>query len=123
MKKIVKILATILVFFVAFPLLAGFVTTILWNNILTAVCGFSVINLWQSVGIFILGQILSGGFILGCFFVMGSIHHAMGHTRGGLKHHWHNMTEEERKVFIERRTTFGFNHFHHNHQKDGDAAE
>ncbi len=44
MKKIVKILATILVFFVAIPLLVGFATTALWNNILTSACGFSIIN-------------------------------------------------------------------------------
>ena len=120
MKKIVKILATILVFFVAIPLLVGFATTALWNNILTSACGFSIINLWQGVGIFILGQMLSGGFIFGCCFAVGSIHHILGHPRGELKHHWHNMTDEERKAFIERRASFGFRH---NHQKDGNVSE
>lgn len=120
MKKIVQILATMLVFFVAIPLLAGCATTTLWNNILTSACGFSIINLWQGVGIFLLGQILSGGFILGCFFAVGCIRHIMGRPRGELKHHWHNMTDEERKAFIERRAKFGFRH---NHQKDGDATE
>lgn len=120
MKRILKVLATILMFFVAVPLLAGFATTTLWNNILTSACGFNVINIWQGVGIFILGQILSGGFVLGGFFAVGSLHHAIGHSGGKLKHHWHNMTDEERKAFIDRRATFGFRH---RHQKDGDAAE
>lgn len=120
MKKIVKVIATILMFLVAIPLLAGFATMTLWNNILSAACGFSIIDLWQGVGIFILGQLLSAGFILGCFFAVGSIHHFMGHPRGELRHHWHNMTEEERREFLERRATFGFRH---NHQNNGDAEE
>ncbi len=120
MKKIVKATAAILMFFVAIPLLAGLATTGLWNSILTTACGFSSIGLWQGVGLFILGQILSGGFILGCFFVGGSIHHMIGHRNGDLRHHWHNMTDEERKAFIERRTKFGFRHNHHDHD---DASE
>lgn len=120
MKKIIKVIATILVFLVAIPLLVGFATMILWNNILTTACGFSIINLWQGVGIFILGQLLSGGFILGCFFAVGCIHRINVPHRGGLRHHWHNMTEEERREFIERRASFGFRH---NHQNNGDAEE
>ncbi|WP_301754516.1 hypothetical protein [uncultured Muribaculum sp.] len=120
MKKTVKILATILMFLVVIPMIAGYATTALWNNILTFACGFSSIGLWQGIGIFVLGQILSGGFILGCFFTIGSIHHAIGHSRGDLRHNWHNMTVDQRKEFIERRARFGFRH---NHRSDEDAAE
>lgn len=121
MKKFVKTLVVIFLFFVAIPLAAGFATTLLWNNILTSACGFSAIGIWQGVGIFMLGQILSAGFVLGGFFTVGSIHHIMGHRGGKFGRHWHNMTDEERRAFIERRAKFGFRH-HHN-QSNGDAAE
>lgn len=120
MKKIIKALATTFVFFIAIPLIAGLAITALWNNILTTACGFSVISLWQGAGLFILGQILSGGFVLGCFLVAASIHRIMGHHGGGLKHHWNNMTEEEQREFIEKRAKFGF---HHHHRKAEDGEE
>lgn len=120
MKKIVKFIATILLFFIAVPLLAGFVIMMLWNNILTSACAFSALSIWQGIGIFILGQILSGGFVLGCFLAMGSLHHIVGHRREPMGRHWHNMTDEERCAFIERRMKSGFRHHHHD---EGDGAE
>lgn len=116
MKKIAKAIASLILFFVAIPLLAGVATTALWNNILTSACGFAAIGVWQGVGMFILGQILSGGFVLGCFFAFGSIHHIAGHPGRGLKRHWHDMTEEQRREFIEQRARFGFHH--HNRKAD-----
>ena len=65
--KIIKTIATLFVFVVAVPSIAGFAITELWNSILVAVCGYAAIGFWQSVGLFLLGQILTGGFILGLF--------------------------------------------------------
>lgn len=120
MKKIFKISSTLILFLAVIPLLAGWVTTLLWNSILTAACGFAEIGLWQGVGIFILGQILSVGFVIGSFFVFGSLHRITSHHGGEIGRHWHNMTEEERREFIERRAKFGF---HHHHQPSGDATK
>ncbi len=120
MKRIVKKLAALLTFPVAIPLLAGLATKALWNSILIPACGFSAIGLWQGVGIFILCQILSGGFFFGCFFIAASIHHVAEHPRGGVGHHWHNMTDEERREFIKRRAGFDFRN---NGQNNGDATE
>lgn len=121
MKKTAKILCNLFLLIVVVPLVAGWATMSLWNCILTSVCGFASIGLWQGVGLFVLGQILSGGFILGCFLVMGALHHAVGHRRrGDLGSHWHNMTDEERRAFIERRGRFGFRH---NHSGNEDVAD
>ncbi len=119
MKKASKIIATLLLFLVAIPFSLGYATTLLWNHILIPACGFSAITLLQGVGIFVLGQLLSGGFVLGCFFVAGSIHHIIGHHGGKMGRHWHNMTDEERREFFERRAKFGFRHS----QAPGNGAE
>ncbi|MEZ3465877.1 hypothetical protein [Muribaculum intestinale] len=55
MKKIIKTIATLFVFVVAVPSIAGFAITELWNSILVAVCGFAAFGFWQSVGLFLLG--------------------------------------------------------------------
>lgn len=121
MKKAIKTIVILLLFLLAFPSLAGVAVTALWNNILPAICGFATITFLQGVGLFILGQILTGGFLLALFFIGGGIH-ALGHHHGEWKSHWHNMTDEQRREFIDRRRHehFGFR----NHQnKNGDATE
>ncbi len=106
MKKAFKILLPIIIFFVVIPGCAGYAILSLWNSILTAACGFSAISFWQSIGIFLLGQIISGGFVLGCFFLAGCIHHATGHHGKSLGHRWQGMTDEERERFMKRREQF-----------------
>lgn len=84
----------------------------LWNNIMPALCGFSTITFWQSAGLFIMGQILTGGIIILLFIAGGMIHHSSGHPHAEWKSHWYDMTEEQRRDFIERRRRehFGFRH-------------
>ncbi|MBD5321447.1 MAG: hypothetical protein HDS01_01610 [Bacteroides sp.] len=107
MKRILKRFASLLVL-IAVPALAGLGVMALWNGVVTTVCGFAAITFYQAVGLFLLGQLLSSGFIIGLFFVFGSLH-AMVHSRKGWHDHWHNMSDEERLEFIKRRREmFGF---------------
>ena len=66
MKRTFKIFATILVL-IAVPVLAGLGIMALWNGIVTTICGFSAITFLQGVGLFLLGQLLSCGFIIPLF--------------------------------------------------------
>lgn len=109
MNKAIKTAVLLLLFLIVFPALAGVVVTALWNGIVTTTCGFAAITCWQGVGLFILGQILTGGFMLALFFIGGGIH-ALGHHHGEWGSHWHNMTDQQRREFIirRRREHFGF---------------
>lgn len=109
-----------MVVIVATPAVAGLGIMALWNNLVTSVCGFAAISFWQSMGFFILGQLLSGGFLLMLFMLLAGIH-SISHHHGDWHDHWHKMTDEERREFIlSRRKRFGSN----NHpQKEGDAGE
>lgn len=102
MKKAIKTLVILILFFVVFPSLAGVAIMALWNNIMPAVCGFAVITFWQGIELFLLGQILTGGILLALFLVGGGIH-ALHHHHGTWRSHWHDMTGEQRREFIERR--------------------
>lgn len=109
MNKVMKHISIILLFLVVVPSLAGLAVTLLWNGIVTVACGFAPIGFWQGAGLFVLGQILTGGFILGLFLLGGSIHAAGRRHAGDWHAHWHNMTDEQRREFIERRREyFGF---------------
>lgn len=109
MKKIITTTATLLLFIAVIPSLAALAITALWNSILVTACGFAAIGFWQGAGLFLLGQILSGGFVLAPFLIGGSLHKIFHH---GADWHdrWHNMTEEQRRELIERRRRehFGF---------------
>lgn len=112
MKKAVKTLFCILIFGAAIPALAGLAIQVLWNAILIPACGFSAITFLQGAGLFILGQILSTGFVIGLFALGGSIHSLTHHgsRRRAMHDHWHNMSQREREEFIRRRREyFGFN--------------
>ena len=107
MKRTFKIFATLLVL-IAIPALAGLGIMALWNGVVTTICGFTYITFFQSVGLFLLGQILSSGFIIPLFLGFGSLH-AIRHHRGDWRDHWHKMSDEERREFIQRRREmFGF---------------
>ena len=120
MKKAVKATVILFLFIVIFPALAGVAVTALWNGIVTGVCGFASITFLQGAGLFLLGQILTGGILLALFLVAGGLH-AIRHHHGDWNSHWHNMTDEQRLDFIRRRREhFGF----HNRQKNQqDATE
>ncbi|MBD5195789.1 MAG: hypothetical protein HDS87_08775 [Bacteroidales bacterium] len=107
MKRIFKIFATILVL-ISVPVLAGLGIMALWKGIVTTICGFSAITLLQGIGLFLLGQLLSCGIIIPLFLGFGSLH-AVRHHRGDWRDHWHKMSNEERREFIQRRREmFGF---------------
>ena len=105
MKKVTRTIYFITLFLGVIPALAGLAICGLWNSILTDACGFGAIDFWQGVGIFILGQIASGGFVLGLMSVWGAVHVTFGH-RDRMARHWHNMSEEEKREFISRRRSF-----------------
>ena len=107
MKRTFKIFASLLAL-LAIPALAGLGIMALWNGIVTTICGFSAITFFQGVGLFLLGQLLSCGFIIPLFFGFGSLH-ALRHNHGDWHDHWHKMSDEERREFIQRRREmFGF---------------
>ena len=107
MKRIFKIFATLLVM-IAIPALAGLGIMALWNGIVTTICGFTAITFLQGAGLFFLGQLLSSGFIIPLFLGVGSCH-LIRHQRGDWRDHWHKMSDEERREFIQRRREmFGF---------------
>ena len=101
MKRTFKIFATLLVL-LAVPVLAGLGIMALWNGIVTTICGFKAITFLQGAGLFFLGQLLSSVFIIPLFLGLGSLH-ALRHKSGDWRDHWHKMSDEERREFIQRR--------------------
>ena len=122
MKKLVSTIIKLLVFLVIIPVIAGFGITALWNCIIPTVCGFAAISFWQGIGLFLLGQLLSGGFVLGIILMGGILHLVSHHSHGELAAHWHNMSDEQRREFIERRRREHFM-FHMHTRRAGDDAE
>lgn len=122
MRKTIKILFLLMILAGA-PALAGLGIAALWNNIVTSVCGFAAISFWQGVGLFLLGQLLSSGFIIVLFMTFGSLH-AIIHSRAHWHSHWHSMTDEQQREFIERRRRdmrhFGFRNHNHTPTDDGE---
>ena len=107
MKRTFKIFVTLLVL-ITVPALAGLSIMALWNGVVTTICGFTAITFLQGVCLFLLGQLLGCGFIIPLFLGFGSLH-ALRHNRGNWRDHWHNMSDEERREFIQRRREmFGF---------------
>ncbi|MDE5941507.1 MAG: hypothetical protein K2H14_05285 [Muribaculaceae bacterium] len=121
MKKIFKAFATLVLFVAVFPLLAALAITALWNSIVVTTCGFAAITFWQGAGLFLLGQIITGGFMIGLFLIGGCLHKIF-HHEGDWHAHWHSMTAEERREFIERRRRELFRSSNHK-TSDADAAE
>ena len=68
----------------------GWVVMQLWNAILPAVLGVSVITFWQALGILILSKILFGGF-------KGSHGHPKSNHFHDRHHKWMHMSSEERE--------------------------
>lgn len=119
MKKVTKIIMMLIAVMII-PALAGLGIMALWNGIITSICGFAAISFWQGVGLFILGQLLSGGFLIMLFVLMGGIH-SISHNHGDWHNHWHGMTDEQRREFIlRRREHFGFRK---RSQKEDDVVE
>lgn len=102
MKKTFRTLVTLLVL-LAIPALAGLGIMALWNGIVSGVCGFAAITFYQAVGLFLLGQLLGSGFIIPLFIGFGSLHAIRHHHHEDWRDHWHKMSDEDRREFIQRR--------------------
>lgn len=63
----------------------------------------------------------TGGFIIGLFILLGSLHKVF-HHHGDWAAHWHGMTDSERREFIERRRR-EHHMFHHSAIEREDAAQ
>ena len=72
--------------------LFGYVTMLLWNNVLAEVTPIKPINFWQSLGLLLLSKILFGGFNKG-FANKGN------RWSSELKAKWHIMSEAEKEQF------------------------
>lgn len=102
MKKAAKTIVSLLLFLAVLPGLAGLAVTALWNSLIPSLCGFAAISFWQGVGLFFLGQFLTGGFLLVMILGIGGLH-AIFHHPDELKAHLHFMTGDQRREFINRR--------------------
>ena len=87
------------------------VVMILWNLLMPVIFGLKTINFWQAAGIFILSRILFGSFWgIRPWYRNNPVHHNYNHLRDK----WMNMSEEERREFInKRRKFFQGAHFDH----------
>jgi ABC-type multidrug transport system fused ATPase/permease subunit len=111
MNKIFRIRYFVLGFVVVLVVIAGFSVAVmlLWNALVPDIFGLPALAYWQAVGILVLTRILFGG--------IGKnqlSHLEMGrgfHHSNSLREKWMNMTEEERKAFVEKEK--GFHHFFH----------
>lgn len=121
MKKVIKTIIALLVVIAVIPSLAGLAITPLWNSIIATTCGFPEICFWQGTGLFLLGQIMTGGFIF-LFLFVGGIMHKIHHHTDDWHSHWHNMTREQKREFIERRRREHFGLRNHK-TADSDATE
>lgn len=78
----------------------SFVVFLLWNWLMPTIFGLVAISYWQALGLFLLARILLGGFGLG--------HRKFGHKDNPIHRKWAQMTDEQKKEFVERRHHFGF---------------
>lgn len=80
-----------LLFFTAFT----FVTMLLWNNLAVAIFGLPALTFFQTLGLMVLGRLLTGG-----FGTRGGFGHRMrGHY---WRERWHKMTPEQREQAMQR---------------------
>lgn len=109
----------LLIWAVVLPSLAAGAVMFLWNSLIPGLCGWSAIGFTQAVGLFLLGQILSGGFVIGIMLLGGIIH---GGHHGHMRNHWHEMTDEQKREFFERRRAW-FDMMHSGKAGDADEKE
>ena len=92
----------------------GFLVWLLWNWLVPGIFGWASISYIQAVGLFALAKILFGNF--------GHSWKRDRHNRFHQK--WEQMTEEERKEFINRRKRFGFHqHYFEPTDNNGDSTK
>lgn len=93
-----------LIFWIVILAVVPFIVMLLWNILIPSILGLSAISYWQALGLFVLCRILFGGFRFG-----GGRPHGFHHMGDNPIHEkWKNMTDQERREFIEKRRRFGF---------------
>ena len=87
-----------IVFGVLFITAITFLTMYLWNSLMPELFGLPVLGFFQVLGLLILGRLLTGGFAY-----RGWGGGPGGHLRSRyMREHWKNMSETERRQFIQR---------------------
>jgi len=84
-----------LIFIIALIAAFAAIVMLLWNWLMPTIFGLPLLSYWQSAGILVLARLLFGGI---------GHHGPFGHgfnRSNKLREKWLNMTEEERKAFIE----------------------
>lgn len=72
-----------------------FATMLLWNNLAVELFGLPIITFFQTLGLLVLGRLLTGGF--------GPRGGGWGRGRGHhMRHRWQNMSPEQREQFMQR---------------------
>ncbi|MHB9291677.1 hypothetical protein Holit_00755 [Hollandina sp. SP2] len=101
---------TVLAVLAAFSVAAMF----LWNLIMPDIFGLPKINYWQAAGFLLLCRILFGNFGPAYLPYYGhGRRERLFHQSNPLREKWMNMSEEERKAFIEKEKDF--RHIFHDH--------
>ena len=105
--------------------LFGVAIMLLWNILMPQIFGLPVLNYWQAVGLLLFTRILLGGLGLG----NGFTRHGPGapYSRHGnkLREKWFNMSEDERKEFMEKEGGFFrfHNHLHYFYDEEKGQTE
>lgn len=104
MKKTFKIIALLILWAAVIPGVAAVAIMFLWNWLMPGIAGVATIDFLQACGLFLLGQMITGGFLIGCAMLGGILHLLHSHPHGLHRHdHWHSMTDEQRREFFEQR--------------------
>jgi hypothetical protein len=93
---------------------AGFsaVAMLLWNWLMPDIFALPALNYWQTLGLAVLCRIFFGGIPLGHFAHRGFEQGRRDFTPvNRLREKWMNMSDEERKAFVEKE--HGFRNFFH----------
>lgn len=106
MKK--RLFIFLLLWAVVIPAAASGIIMCVWNVLMPAAFGLAAIRFWQAAALFVLCQMLSGGFVIGVLLIFMGIH-GIWHRRHRAAHErWKNMTDEQRReVFMRRMEKFG----------------
>jgi len=97
----------------------GAVVMLLWNALMPRIFALPILNYWQAAGLMLLARILFGGLVHDMAGHGGRRGKGDGHlfNHGNkLREKWMNMSEEERKEFMEKEKDFfrfhkGFSRF------------
>lgn len=94
---------------IAIPAAASGAIMGLWNGIMPQLFGLAAIGFWQALGLFLLSQLLTGGFVFGLFLLAAALH-TIGHHHNSAAHErWMRMTDEQRAELIRRRMSGFYN--------------